>query len=81
MKEYKNQSDLVLSHFKKYGEITSYQAFIKYGITRLSAVIYNLKKDGYTISRKDVTSKNKYGKIITYGVYELREAKNANINI
>jgi hypothetical protein len=45
------QKQLVLIHFKKRKSITSWEAIQSYGITRLAAVICDLKDDGFTISR------------------------------
>lgn len=38
-----SQKDQVLSHFKKKKSITSWEAIDKYGITRLAAIIHDLK--------------------------------------
>ena len=38
-----NQKEIVLNHFKKRKSITSWEAIQKYGITRLAAVICDLK--------------------------------------
>lgn len=40
-----NKSKLVLEHLKEYGSITSWEAIEKYGATRLSAIIYNIRKN------------------------------------
>lgn len=41
--------DRILSYMKTYGCITTWDAFKDLGCTRLSAYIFNLKKDGYKI--------------------------------
>ena len=51
------QKEQVLAHLKKHGSITSWDAIIEYGITRLSGVIYKLKKDGYKITTKTIVKK------------------------
>jgi predicted methyltransferase len=38
-----NQKEMVLAHFKKRKSITSWEAIQKFGITRLAAVICDLK--------------------------------------
>lgn len=40
-----SQEQIVLSHLKKYGSITSMEAFSRYTITRLAAVVFVLRKD------------------------------------
>ena len=62
------QEDKVLSHLKKYGSITSMQAFEEYGITRLASVVFKLRKQGYNIVTTTETSRR--GK--NYGRYFLR---------
>ena len=39
-----NKTVKVLEHLKKHGSITSWEAIQKYGATRLSAIIFNLRK-------------------------------------
>lgn len=57
-----NQKSRVLQFIKKFGKITSLDAFAKLHITRLSACIYNLRKDGYNIKTRDVEVDTVYGK-------------------
>lgn len=44
------QKQLVLKHLKKHS-ITSWDAIQTYGITRLAAVICDLRDQGYTITK------------------------------
>jgi hypothetical protein len=62
---------LVLAHLLKHKSITSLEAIDKYSATRLSAIIFNLRKLKYGIITKDVTIKDKYGNPCTYGKYVL----------
>lgn len=64
------QEDIVLQHLRVHGSITSMTAIHLYEITRLSAVIFNLREDGYHIATVYETSKES-GK--TYGRYYLKE--------
>ena len=63
---------LVLDHLIKHKSITSLEAIDKYSATRLSAIIFNLRKLKYGIITQDVTIKDKYGNPCTYGKYILR---------
>lgn len=45
-----SQAQIILSHLQKNGTISTYEAFMKYGITRLSGRIYELKKSGHVIT-------------------------------
>ena len=67
------QYDRVLAHLKVKGKITSWESIMEYGITRLSAVIYILRKDGYNISSKFQSAKNRYGDIVSFVEYTLAE--------
>lgn len=67
----KTQEELVLEYLQEYKEITSWEAFMRFGITRISAKIFNLRKMGYDISTNYLTKKNRYGVTVTYGVYRL----------
>ena len=63
--EVRNQRKDVLSYLKKHTKsgITQMDAYTKFPapITRLAAVIYDLRKEGYNIERIDEVSKNCYG--------------------
>ena len=51
------QEKIVLNYLEKNGSITSLEAFKKFYITRLSAVIFNLKAKGYEIDKVYETNK------------------------
>ena len=52
----KTKTGKVLSHLQREGSITSWDAIQLYRATRLSAIIFNLRDEGYNIE-----SKNKNG--------------------
>ena len=55
MKEKKtNKTEKVLEHLQKYGYITSLEAIELYGATRLSDIIFRLRKRNYNISTIDM---------------------------
>lgn len=60
MSEKITHEKIVLDLLKK-GKIVNCWSILKYGITRLSSVIYNLKKDGYVINTVKRSGKNQYG--------------------
>ena len=68
------QTDVILAHLKNYGTITSMEAFDLYGITRLAAIIYRLRKS-YIIEGKDLECVNRYGRRVTFTEYILKEKK------
>lgn len=67
--EVKSQSDAVLWHLKTYGSITSYEAIREYGATRLSAIIFNHRRDGYDIASLPLTKKTRFGRNTTIAKY------------
>ena len=65
----KSQSDAILWHLKTYGSITSYEAIREYGATRLSAIIFNHRKEGYDIDSLPLTKKTRFGRNTTIAKY------------
>jgi hypothetical protein len=61
-----SQEIKVLNHIKRYKKISSMQAFSKYNITRLAAIVYNLRAKGYAIKTDIVTKANS-----SYAVYSM----------
>ena len=68
-----SQEQRILEHLKKYGSITTWESFERYGITRLSAKIYNLKKLGCIFDEEIIKKTNRYGKKISFKKYILRK--------
>lgn len=68
------QYDVILEHLKRHGHITSMCAIREYSITRLSAIIFMLRKDGYNIESEFKSGKSrKYGWATHYVDYILKE--------
>lgn len=67
------QYDRILEHLKTKGKISQKQAINLYGAYRLSAIIFNLRKDGYKILTNFKTSKNRFGDLCSYAIYSLEE--------
>ena len=63
-----NQNAQILKHLKR-RPITSMQAFNRYGITRLSGRIYDLRKEGHRITSERVTKNG-----ATFARYRLEES-------
>lgn len=66
-----SQRKAVLNHLILHRKITSMDAINLYGATRLSAIIYDLRKAGYNIVTHTKTTKNRYGNVVSYAEYEL----------
>lgn len=54
------QQQQVLKHLQENGSITSWDAIMKYGATRLSGIIFNLRKVGYPIVSTIETNNGKH---------------------
>jgi hypothetical protein len=68
-----SQTDDVLKFIQEEGSITSMDAIREFGATRLSAIIFNLRKKGYNITTTMEVSKNRYGKTVEFARYILEE--------
>jgi len=64
----------VVDALKGHGSINPYYAFNYLGETRLSATIFNLKKEGYKIDTRIEKGTNKFGDEISYAKYILVES-------
>lgn len=73
-----SQKAKVLNHLQNHRCITSMEAFAKYNVTRLSAIIFNLRKEDYLIKTTSVTRKNGDGNVCNYAEYSLMEERDFN---
>lgn len=68
----KTQHSEVLNYLQKNKKgLTSMEAFDKFGATRLSAIIFNLRKDGYNIIAEEKKVKTRYGLTTSVANYKL----------
>lgn len=71
----------IINFMKKYGSITSMEAFQAFGITRLSARIKELREMGYDIETVMMENVNRYGEYVRFGKYVLKGEPNGNESI
>lgn len=69
------QAEKIYKHMQKGKGITSMEAINLYGITRLSAKIYDLKHEGFNIVDEWETSLNRYGDKVRYKRYFLLDCE------
>lgn len=62
MKPTGSKSNDILKHLQAAGSITSMEAFNLYKVTRLSAIIFNIKKKGHVIKSTRESYLDKYGR-------------------
>lgn len=67
---------MVKKHLIEKGSITSWDAIKLYGETRLSAIIFNLRKAGLDIITSDIESVDRYGNTSRYAKYFLVKGEN-----
>lgn len=66
-----SQHDIIKKHLELHGNITSWEAITKYHVTRLSAIIFNLRSDGLNISTEMIQNKKKGSYIKRWAKYTL----------
>ena len=80
MRKEKCARDEIIRHLRKHKSITSYEAIKKYGVTRLSGVIYVLRERGFVIETEIKCGKNRYGHISNYAIYHLIKDVEDDVN-
>ena len=74
-----NKTEKVYRHLKRYKSITSWTAIQKYGATRLSDIIYRLRKrcqlDGYAIVTIMIPKTDRYRTKTKVARYQLLKVK------
>ena len=75
----RGQRKAVLEHLRKYGSLTSMDAFKYFGVTRLSAVIFDLRKAGHDIETVWEETENRYDEHCRFGRYYLHETNPAEV--
>ena len=68
-----SQCNLVLDYMRQFGSITQLEAIRDIGCMRLASRINDLRERGYAIGRRMKTSKNRYGKDVSFAEYYLEE--------
>ena len=71
MKKHIGNTGRVLEHLLNHKTISSKEAFELYGATRLSAIIFNLRQEGYYIENIPREGLNRFGEKVRYVDYEL----------
>jgi len=65
------QKDRVLNYLKTGNSITTFNAYNELGITRISARIFELRKDGHDIISKTLKVLNRFGEVCTINSWSL----------
>jgi len=73
--ECNTQREVVLEHLKTGKQITQESAYELCGSQRLGAIIFNLRKEGYSILNIDQTGKNRFGHTTNFVRYMLTNSQ------
>lgn len=73
----KSQVEIVIEHLEAKGSITSMEAFSKYKITRLAAIIALAKKRGYSITTELILNSDRIGHYAKYHL--MKGVQDANL--
>ena len=66
------QCERIMDYIKRFGSITTIEAFSDLGITRLASRIHDLRELGIEIDSETIKGKNRYGETVHYTRYSLR---------
>lgn len=69
----KTQKQQILEYMQIMGEITPLDALQDIGCMRLSARIYDLRRDGHKIKMEMASSVNRDGQVVNFARYRLEE--------
>ena len=74
------QKDRILEYIRKFGSISSFEAYADLGITQLGARIDQLKKEGYEFKTEWESNTNRFGEKTDYKRYYLADMISENMN-
>ena len=69
------QCQRIIDYMKRFGSISTIEAFTDLSVTRLASRIHDLKAQGYNIVSTVGTAKNRYGETVHFSIYKLKEDK------
>lgn len=74
-----SQKQVVLDYIREFGSITPVNAFKDLGVTRLAAVVFELREDGHDIHTEREQAYNRYGQKVRYARYSFgRDERDEN---
>ena len=74
------QKDRILEYIRKFGSISSFEAYADLGITQLGARIDQLQKDGHVFRTEWEHKKNRYGEDVSFKRYYLADIVSENMS-
>lgn len=67
------QTAMVLRHLREVGSLSPWEALREYGIMRLGARVWDLKRAGHNVVGDWFTHVNRFGRTVRYKVYRLEQ--------
>jgi biotin operon repressor len=67
------QCERIVEYINRYGSITSMEAMMDLGISRLAARISDLRDEGYRIKSEPESGRNRFGEKTHYTRYSLED--------
>lgn len=64
-----SQQQMVLGYMREFGSVTPLDAFRDLGVTRLAAVVFELREDGHDMHAERGHGKNRFGHATRYALY------------
>lgn len=77
----RTQQQAVLDWLKTGTGISSMDAFKALGVTRLSAVVFNLRKKGYNIESEEIETTTRFGSRVKIARYYLKDPVDSGENV
>lgn len=73
-----NKTTAVLQWLQSHASISSMEAINNFGATRLSAIIFNLRKRGHNIEMEWCEGRDHFGHPMRYGRYFLKDSQDTD---
>lgn len=71
MKKFRGNTGRVYEYLRTHEGISSKEAFEMFGATRLSAIIFCLRRKGFIIENVHKSGKNRFGECVSWDEYKL----------
>lgn len=73
------QGERIIGYIRKFGSITSYDAYSDLGVTQFATRVSELKEQGYEFKTEWESKKNRYGEPVTFKRYYLADMVSENM--
>ena len=67
------QNQMIINYINEFGSISTMEAFMELGVTRLASRIHDLRCEGYEFEREIIRGRNRFGEPVHFMRYSLRD--------